>query len=267
MQLSGKRILITGASSGIGRALATACAARGARLVLTGRRADALEDTRRQLAPGSDAVLIVADLATPDGRRRICQTTAALGPLDVLINNAGIVLTGRLETCDDDSLEQLLVTNVLAPIALTRDLLPQLQAAPTPRIVNVGSVFGDIGHPMFAAYGASKFALRGFSDALRRELAAEKIGVMYAAPRATHTGATASFAHLVAPFGMAVDDAGTAAALIIAGLEKDKTRIYARGPERLFVLVQRLLPTLVDRALAKKQAKYLRTLATVNAAH
>jgi short-subunit dehydrogenase len=263
MRLEEKQVLITGASSGIGRALAVACARRGARLILTGRNEGALEETRGLLPTTCDVTLVAADIATPEGRRRIRQTATSQGPLDVLINNAGVVLSGRIEDNDDAALARVFETNVLAPIALTRDLMAPLRRAPAPRIVNVGSVFGDIGHPMFSAYAASKFALRGFSDSLRRELAGEGIGVLYAAPRATRTGATAAFAHLVVPFGMAVDDADTAAAQIVRAIERDRAHAYARGPERFFVLVQRLLPFLVDRALARKQAKYIRSAATL----
>jgi short-subunit dehydrogenase len=145
-----------------------------------------------------------------------------------------------------------LATNLLAPMALTRDLLNLLRTAERPRIVNVGSVFGDIGHPQCAAYSATKFGLRGFSDAIRRELMAEGIGLTYVAPRATQTEAAHKFDHLVAPYAMAVDSAEVAAAQILSAIRRDARNSYARGPERFFVMLQRLFPGLIDQALGRK---------------
>src|SRR3546814_7220706 len=115
-------------------------------------------------------------------------------------------------------------------MALTRQLLPLLQLSSQARIVNIGSVFGDIGHPLFAGYCASKFALRGLSDALRRELAAVGIGVTYAAPRATRTVAADGFADLMLPFAMAMDMPETIAAQIVAAgaQERDRKRKRTR---------------------------------------
>lgn len=252
MQLDGKVVLITGASSGIGRALAIECATRGARLLLAGRRAGALEETRNLLPADSDARIVAADICSAIGRRDIAACVGAAGRLDVLINNAGQVLSGRLEDCDDANLQHMLATNVLAPMALTRDLLPLLRNAASARIVNVGSIFGDIGHPMFAAYCASKFALRGFSDAMRRELAGEGIGVTYAAPRGVRTPAVAAFADLVPAFDMKLDPPEKVAREIVSAIVRGAPTAYTRGPERLFVLVQRLLPRLIDWVLAEK---------------
>lgn len=250
MRLEDKVVLITGAGSGIGRALALGCGERGARLILVGRRLERLDQTRASLAEPDKAVGVAADVTAPAGRAAIAAATRAFGRLDLLINNAGMVTATRLDTHGDAALEQLVQVNLVAPIQLSRDLLPLLRAAERPRIVNVGSIFGDIGHPLFAAYSASKFGLRGFSDALRRELAPEGIGVTYVAPRGTQTEATRGFQHLVDAFGMTVDSADTAAMPILRAIERDARTAYARGPEHLFVWVQRLLPGLVDRALA-----------------
>lgn len=255
MRLDGKNILITGAGSGIGRALAVACAGQGARLLLVGRRPDKLEETRDLLPPETQAVIQVADVTRTADRRVIERTIARrFACLDVLINNAGILSVGPLSDAGDDEMQRLLATNLLAPMALTRDLLNLLRAAETPRIVNVGSVFGDIGHPLFAAYSASKFGLRGFSDAIRRELMIEGIAVTYVAPRATRTEAASQFDHLIEPYSMAVDSAEVAAAQILAAIRRDARTSYARGPERLFVMVQRIMPRLIDLALGRKAA-------------
>lgn len=155
---------------------------------------------------------------------------------------------GALREHDDDALAALIATNLVAPMALSRALLPALGAAGG-RVVNIGSVFGDIAYPYFAAYSASKFGLRGFGDALRRELSGTGIGVTYIAPRATRTGAADAFQPLVGPMAMALDPAHKVAARAWNAIEAGKRASYPRGKERLFVLLQRLWPGLIDRAL------------------
>ncbi|MEK9969403.1 MAG: SDR family oxidoreductase [Ferrovibrio sp.] len=254
MLLEERSIVITGAGSGIGRALALAAAERGARVTLVGRRIEALQETAAMLSEGARWQLVSADVTSPEGRGAVAESCRKTG-VDVLINNAGIVTSVLLARLDDADLVQVMSTNVIAPIALIRDLLPALKMSDRPRIVNIGSVFGDIGHPFFATYCASKFALRGLSDALRRELAADGIAVTYAAPRATRTAAADGFHELVAPFAMTLDDPTAVAEMIMGGIEAEADTIYPRGPERLFVWLQRLLPGIIDRALSAKGRK------------
>ncbi len=259
MQLDGRSILITGAGSGIGRSLAVALARRGAMVILVGRRPATLSETAALLPAGARHQIVAADVTTAAGRASVVDACRS-GGVDILINNAGLVASGLLRDLGDAEMQSLIATNVIAPIALTRDLLPLLRHSDRPRVVNIGSVFGDIGHPYFALYCASKFALRGLSDALRRELAADGIGVTYAAPRATRTAAADEFGDLIAPFGMAMDEPATVAAWIVGGIEAEAATLYPPGPERLFVWLQRLLPGLIDWALAAKGRKVRRLL-------
>jgi short-subunit dehydrogenase len=254
MLLEKRSIVVTGAGSGIGRAIALAAADRGAQLVLIGRRQAALQETAALLPAGTRWNLVTADITLAPGRADIVNACRRHG-VDILINNAGIVTSGLLSGLKDEDLARIVLTNVAAPIALTRDLVPLLKLSDRPRIVNIGSVFGDIGHPYFAAYCASKFALRGFSDAARRELAADGIGVTYAAPRATRTPAADGFNDLVAPFAMKLDDPAMVAARIMKGIEAEASIIYPGGPERLFIWLQRLLPAVIDRVLGEKSRK------------
>jgi short-subunit dehydrogenase len=265
MLLEKRSIVITGAGSGIGRALALAAADRGAHLVLIGRRLAALEETVKLLPTGGRSNLVMADITSALGRADIVNACRRHG-VDILINNAGIVASGLLSGLKDEDLVRIMLTNVAAPIALTRDLVPLLKLSDRPRIVNIGSVFGDIGHPYFAAYCASKFALRGFSDAVRREFAADGIGVTYAAPRATRTPAADGFHDLVAPFAMTLDDPATVADRIMKGIEDEASIIYPGGPERLFIWLQRLLPVVIDWVLGKKSRKVQSLLETRRAA-
>jgi NAD(P)-dependent dehydrogenase (short-subunit alcohol dehydrogenase family) len=255
MQLDGKRALITGAGSGIGRALAIEAARLGMTVALCGRRVEALNATLSQMAPSGRHLRLRGDITDPAVRRGLRDYLwRHWGGLDVLVNNAGVVVVGPLAHTSDSDLERVMATNVIAPAALSREMLPLLRRAAPSRIVNVGSMFGDIAYPLFASYSASKFALRGLSIALRREFKTFGIGVTYAAPRATKTDASQAFDPLVEPMQMRIDDPASVAAHIWRAVAQDADTAYAKGTERLFVLVQRLLPKLVDRAIAAQMA-------------
>lgn len=259
MRLEGCVTIITGAGSGIGRELAIAIAKCGAVVVLAGRTEKTLSAVQTAIAEaGGTSSVVRCDVTSAADRRSLGQIVKEqFGRLDILINNAGTALAGPIEAVSDDDLRRLLDVNLHAPIALVRECLPLLRASLNPRVVNVGSVFGDIGHPLFIGYCASKFALRGFSEALRRELSPEGIGVTYVAPRATQTEGASTFAHLIEPFGMTTDSPETAAANIVTAIRRSSRSRYAAGWERLFVWVQRLAPRLIDQTLAGRMAKYV----------
>lgn len=240
--------LITGAGSGIGRALAIAAARSGYELVLVGRRAEQLEETAGLLGQ-APARLVSADITTPEGRARVVEAVGAR--LDILVNNAGTLHVGRLTDMTDDNLTQMIATNLTAAVQLTRDLVPALAQA-LGRIVNIGSMFGMIAFPFFAAYSATKFAMRGLSDALRRELAEFGISVTYVAPRATRTPAQARFAHLVEPFGMKLDPPEQVAQRAWDGVLKGRNTVYPGFGERILATIQSLWPAAIDSALIKK---------------
>ncbi len=258
MQLDGKIVLVTGAGSGIGQAVALAVAARGAHAVLLGRRLEALDATRRMIGRADDTTLMPADVTDSGDRQALCRALREkFGRLDLLVNNAGVVETGAFAEMTDDAARRMIETNLLAPIAITRALLPLLYAGAPARIVNVGSVFGDIAYPLFAVYSACKFGLRGFSDALRRELTGTGVGVTYAAPRATRTPAAEGFADIVARLRMPLDPPERVARMIVGAVERDADTIYPPGPERLFVMVQRLFPHVIDSGIRRKMAALL----------
>jgi short-subunit dehydrogenase len=248
-----KCVLITGAGSGIGRALAIEAAQRGMVVALCGRRETALEATGALLDEGSRHLIIPADITNPQHRRRIVEIiTDRWKALDVLVNNAGVVEGGAVEKFDDAAINRTFLTNVIAPMALTRDLMPLLIAARPSRVVNIGSVFGDIAYPLFSGYSASKFALRGFSNALRREWKQAGIGVTYAAPRATRTDAAVAFDDLIAHANMSVDAPEQVARQIWQSVARGHDSIYAPAPERIYVLIQRMFPQIVDWALSRQ---------------
>jgi short-subunit dehydrogenase len=237
--------LITGAGSGIGRALAVEASRAGYELVLVGRRPACLRQTADLLETPA-ARLVAADITTPEGRAAIAD--AAGNRLDMLVNNAGRIAVGRLTDLDDTEIAQTIDTNLTAAVQLTRDLVPTLCAAQG-RIVNIGSMFGMIAFPYFSAYSATKFAMRGLSDALRRELSEFGISVTYVAPRATRTPAQDSFAHLVEPFGMVLDDPDRLARRAWTGIMAGRKTIYPGPGERFFALLQAVAPSIIDTAL------------------
>jgi short-subunit dehydrogenase len=252
MQPEQKLVLVTGAGSGIGRALCIEAAQRGLAVALCGRRREALEATGALLGPGASHLIIPADITRPEHRRRIVdRIRKERGALDILINNAGIVEGGPLETFDDDALARTFQTNVMAPMALTRDLMSLLIAAKPSRVVNVGSIFGDIGYPEFTCYSAAKFALRGFSIALRREWKQKGIAVTYAAPRATRTDAAVAFAGLIAKTKMNMDSPEQVARQIWRAVARGHDSVYAPAPEKVYVLIQRLFPRAIDWSLSR----------------
>ena len=255
MSLAHLRILLTGANGGIGAAMARALAARGAALLVTGRDGAALDRLAAALdLPAGRCLAVAADLTDPVARVRLVHAALTWeGGVNALVNNAGQGQFGLFADTTPQQLEALLAANVAAPLHLCRALLPRLQTLPVAHVVNVGSVLGAIGHPGHALYCASKFALRGFSEALARELADGPVRVHYLAPRATRTGLNEPAVEAMnAELGSAIDAPERVAAALVALLEGGRPRATLGWPERLFVRVNALFPAVVDRALAAK---------------
>lgn len=255
MKLDACRTLLTGAGSGIGRSLALKLAKRGARLVLVGRNLQRLTETARDAAQcGGSSAAVVFDLAAAEGHERvISEAVSLLGGLDLLINNAGVSGFREFAAETPDGIRRLIDTNLTAPLLLSRAALPVMLDSGRGRIVNVGSILGSIGLPHFAAYSASKFALRGFSQALRRELADTGIKVTYVAPHTTRTALNPDALYRMSEAtGTATDSPDAVAAAIVAAIEGDLDEAYLGWPEKLFVRINALLPRLVDGALRKQ---------------
>lgn len=249
MPLEGKRVVITGAGSGIGRALALAADRRGMVIAGFGRRPEALEATLALLTPDRGHMAIAGDVTVAADRTRLIAALESVwGSVDVLVNNAGVVEAGPLSDFDDRDLARVFGINVTGPMALTRDLAHLLMKARPSRVVNVGSVFGDIPFPMFATYSASKAAMRAFSIALRREWRPEGIGVSYAAPRATRTAALAAVEERMSK--VRSDTPERVAERILRGIDRGESFIYLPGPERFFALLQSVHPRFFDRMLS-----------------
>lgn len=260
------RVLLTGATGGIGRAMAKALHAAGASLLLTARSPQRLAELAAELAgpagrPDGDARMRVgwqaADLNDPDDRATLVQAAERAG-INVLVNNAGIANFGRFVDQDPAAVQQLLSTNLLAPILLSQALLPVLARQPRAQLIQVGSALGRIGLPGFSTYSASKFGLRGFSEALRRELADGPVRVQYLGPRSTRTDFNdADVLAYNRATGTAMDPPERVADALVTLLRSGASEAFIGFPERLAVRLNGLLPRWLDGAFAKHRRALL----------
>lgn len=191
IELSGARVLITGASSGIGRALAAQLAERGAVLALAARRSTLLDDVAEEIAAAGNQrpIVLTTDLSVRGNAAQLAtRAIAELGGIDVLVNNAGANLTASQSTQGDaDAARAVFETNVWAPLALTAAVLPTMRAAGGGTIVNVTSTMASVPMPLIGYYSGSKAALSQATKALRHELADTPIGVLEVVPGGTDT--------------------------------------------------------------------------------
>ncbi|SEJ18029.1 Short-chain dehydrogenase [Azotobacter beijerinckii] len=251
MQLSDCRGLITGASGGIGQALVTRLCEGDARLLLVGRHAEPLQALLKRYP--AQLEIVQADIAEAEGRQAVLAAARRFGGLNTLINAAGVNCFSLLEDQDEGSIANIIGLNVTATLQLTHRLLPLLRLQPRALVVNIGSTFGSLGYPGFSAYCASKFAVRGFSESLRRELADTEVKVLYIAPRATNTGMNAS--DVIAmndELKVAMDDPQTVAEALAQAILREQEETYIGWPEKFFVRLNSLLPRVVDQALRKQ---------------
>jgi short-subunit dehydrogenase len=188
--LSGRTVLITGGSRGLGLALAREMAGRGARLAICGRDPESLERARTSLARlGAEVIAVPCDVTDQGSVQGLVeQVRGRLGPIDVLINNAGVIEVGPAETMSLADYQEAMATNFWGMLYPTLAVLPEMRERKTGRIVNITSIGGKLGIPHLLPYSASKFAAVGFSQGLRAELAGEGIKVVTVVPGLMRTG-------------------------------------------------------------------------------
>ncbi|MFF7191930.1 SDR family NAD(P)-dependent oxidoreductase [Streptomyces sp. NPDC008222] len=260
MKLDNRKALITGAGSGIGRTLSLRLADLGGELVLAGRRPEPLYETARLVHErGGAAQVIPADLSDPTTPARLVEQAAiALGGLDLLINNAGNVRAGELESIDEADIQAMIAVDLLAPILLARAALPHLKAAAhaagkthgSAAVVGIASGIALVGLPYYSVYAAVKAGLARFDEALRRELYGTGIHVATVYPGATETPMMDNnFAGEDVGFGRRTVDEVVDG--IIQGLQEDVIEINTslasrRGMQEL----NRTDPAAVDEKLA-----------------
>lgn len=255
-QISQSRILITGASQGIGRALALLAGRRGARVLAVARSQELLNDLIREADSMSASIhAVTADITVPDDRRRIVVNVQDhFGGLDILINNAGVGATGHFVEAAPDRLRKIMEVNFFGTTEMSRACLPFLRAGRHPAIVNISSIAGKRGIPARSEYSASKFAVQGFSEALRAELAHEGIDVLVVSPGLTQTNFSRNMLEQKARLqmdhmrGMSADQVAEAT---LAAVESGRRELTLSFQGKLMVFVSRFLPRLADRIAAR----------------
>ncbi len=255
--ITGSRILITGASQGIGKALAELAVARGAKVLVCARKVELLDEVATQIrAKGGVIEIVQADITIADDRKKLVEAAEkAFGGLDILVNNAGIGATGHFADCSAERLRQIMEVNFFGLTETTRVFLPLLKKGNKPAIVNISSIAGKRGIPARSEYSASKFAVQGFSEALRAELAKDGVDVLVVCPGLTQTNFSANMIEQKALVkldhlrGMSAEDV---AAHTIRAIENgyNETCLTLKG--KLMVLVSRFFPWIVDIVVKKK---------------
>lgn len=258
--MSGRyRAVLTGAAGGIGQHLALALAPECSALLLVGRDGEKLAALRQRLLavhPDLPVDVVAADLGSEAGRASVFAAAQGMpDTANLLVNNAGVSDFHAFADQSSAVVESILATNLLAPILLCQKFIPLLAAQRAAQIVNIGSVFGDIGYPGFAVYCASKFGLRGFTQALRRELSDTTLRVRYFAPRATRTSInSAAVDALNAELKTQSDEPQKVARAFMEFLAGDKNERVLGWPEKLYVTVNRLRSEITDKAIGKQLA-------------
>jgi short-subunit dehydrogenase len=259
--LSGKRIVITGASTGIGEHLAYALARRGAALCLNARRREALDEVARRCESlGAKVVVAAGDVADRETCKRIVDEAAAgLGGIDVLVNNAGITMWAKLEDITDlDVFERIMRVNYLGAVYCTYFALPHLKAS-RGLVVAVSSLSGKTGVPTRSAYSASKHAMQGFFDSIRIELAPYGIDVQVVSPGFVATGIRdralgADGKHRTKSHRdeskntMSVEECVD---IMVHAIEKRKRDVVMTAKAKVGMLLKLVAPQIVDRMAEK----------------
>ena len=253
MTVTDRLVWITGASSGIGEALAYDLSNRGARLVLSSRREDALHEVRERCARPDAHVVQTLDLAEPDSLDTAAERVQSeVGPVDVLINNGGISQRGTAAETDMAAVRRILEVNFFGAVQLTKAVLPEMQRRGRGHIAVVSSVAGKFSTPFRTSYAASKHALHGWYDGLRAEVHDDNIGVTIVCPGfvRTNVGANAldsngnRLGERASEKGMPPEDC---AAAIGDAIEYNRAETYVGGWETIGVYVKRFFPALFRR--------------------
>ncbi|EJW11688.1 short-chain dehydrogenase [Rhodovulum sp. PH10] len=274
--LTDKAIVITGAASGIGRALAVRLAAERTRLALLDRDADGLRDT---VARCREAGAAAVEGRTLDVARREAVEAAAravvarFGEVDVVVNNAGVSSTGAIGELTDATLHWTMEINFWGVVHGTMAFLPHLVARPEASLVNVSSVYGLIGVPGQAAYCASKFAVRGFTEAIRQDLRDTGVAVSVVFPGGVRTNIVAGSRYdgalsaaerqkLATAFAASLrTEPEVAAETIVRGIRRKAPRILIGSDATAIDLLARLRPATYDSVVARKTAAFRERLA------
>jgi short-subunit dehydrogenase len=264
-RLQGLRCVVTGASSGIGLALARQLAASGARLIVTARRHDRLQALVAEItAAGGEAFAVTGDITHELTRQQLAAESAQRwSGLDLLVNNAGSGAYGPFADSTPDRLRRMFELDFFAPVELTRACLPVLRQAASegrrPLVVNVGSVLGHCAVPWKSEYCAAKFALRGWNDSLRAEWSRDGIDLLLASPSTT---ASEFFERVEVDEGQTRPIGGSrwfppssperVASDILRGIRHGRSEVIPSWGGLCLVWAQRLFPAVLRWTLARQ---------------
>lgn len=263
IDLRDKVVIVTGGSRGLGLVLARQLVMRGARVAICARHADELERARLDLRDkGGDVYASVCDVTDRDDIQRfVAEVQDEVGPVDVLINNAGVIQVGPMELMNTDDYEQAMRTHLWGPLHATLAVLPEMRDRRAGRIVNIASIGGKLAIPHLVPYSASKFALVGMSAGMRAELAQDNVLVTTVCPGLMRTGsprhAQIKGQHRAEYAWFAIADslpfasmsAVRAARAIIDALEHGDAEVVLSIPGRIAAKLYGLAPNMVDEAL------------------
>ncbi len=253
--IDGCRGILTGASSGIGRALATQLVRQGARLLVVARRPQRLAELAASLADAPGRIEVLAgDVTDPEVRKTAVERASqSFGGLDLLINNAGSGAMGRFDEASAERLQHVMDVNFFAPAEMIRVALPLLRSGNRPMVVNVSSILGHRGVPFCAEYCASKFALQGLSESLRAEFASRGVNLLVVSPARTQTEFFERAINGVESRWPAIR--GTSAEWVarrtVAAIRAGRHEIVISPSGKLLLWANRLFPWAVDRVLAR----------------
>lgn len=255
--VAGSRMLITGASQGIGKALAEIAAARGAKVLAAARSVELLDELAKQVRAKGDVLETVqADVTSPQDRQKMVDAAVRhFGGLDILVNNAGIGATGHFADVGAERMRKIFEVNFFGVTETTRAFLPLLKKGVKPAIVNISSIAGKRGIPARSEYSASKFAVQGFSLALRAELSKDDIDVLIVCPGLTQTNFSQNMIEQKALVqldhmrGMSPEQVAEA---ILRAIAKGKNETCLTLKGKLLVWVSKFFPRLADRISKRK---------------
>lgn len=252
MDLNGRTALLSGATGGLGRAIAQALAERGARLILSSRKAEDLEQLAGSL-PGAGHTTFVCDLAEDGAALALLEHA---GDIDVLVANAALPGSGRLESFSQDEIDRALRVNLEAPVRMTRALLPGWQQRGSGHFVFISSLSGFAPLPRSSIYAATKFGLRGFALGLREDLRGSGVGVSVVSPGAIREAGMFADSGVTPPPPMGSGTPKQVASAVVRAIEHDKSEIcVAPLRQRAFARFAMLAPEISGRILGSAAAK------------
>jgi short-subunit dehydrogenase len=244
MEIAGSRVLLTGATGGLGRAIAKALHDRGAHLLLTGRKQEALEGLAAELG-GDRAEALAADLADRDD---VAALPGRAGQVDILVHNAGLPGSGRIESFTEDEIDRVLDVNLRAGIMLTHALLPGMTERGHGHLLYISSMSGKIPTVRASVYSATKYGLRGFAGALRDDLQGSGIGVSVVFPGPIRDGGMWKDAGIELPKWVPKRYPHQVGAAVVKGIEADKPELDVADPtQKLGAVMAALSPRFAAR--------------------